>query len=395
MIVRLEIEALAPLTFPERKPGTQFNRSLNYIPGAAIFGALGQILGKDPAHLPLLRALRCHNAYPADQCDEWVRPLPATAIQPKGVENQWHDSLYQRVCWEQQQPAALIYAPTSHDGRPWEAVGSKFYTLCDGAITFRNVQQRMQTRVAINRQRGTAQDERLYTVLAIREVMRKEKPKNSSSDEANDAELVPTKFLGSVIVPDSNFDTIKDALSEITHLGGRQTTGLGTVKISATKASETDAKVHERIFAMTERFKSQADLYQKLGGKAWNMSGHIFTVNLLSDAILLEDGWMPTQEFSAAQLKAITGIDATLIRSFTTTKTVGGYHTVWQRPKPTHIAVTMGSVYVFATETCLKDTQIRELADLQHKGIGERRQEGFGQVRICDEFHLLQHGQNG
>lgn len=391
MIVRLEIEALAPLAFPERKPGAQFNRSLDYIPGAAIFGALGQILGKNSANLPLLRAIRCYNAYPAYQGDPWVRPLPATAIQPKGDDQRVYDSLYQRVCWEQQQPAALIYAPTSSDGRPWEGSGAKFYTLRDNAIAFRKVQQRMQTRVGINRRRGIAQDERLYTVLAIREAMLLESSSQHSDHNygLTKDNLVPTRFLGSLVIPDDARDTVIDALHQITHLGGRQTTGLGAVAIHAQSAEETNENLRERIVAMTERFRQQANLYQNLGGKPCLIKGHIFTVNLLSDAILLEDGWIPTQEFSDAQLKAITGIEATLIRSFTTTKTVGGYHTQWHRPKPTNVAVSMGSVYVFATAETLKAEEIEKLAALQHDGIGERRQEGYGQVRICDEFHLL------
>ncbi|GIV87220.1 MAG: CRISPR-associated RAMP protein Csx10 [Chloroflexus sp.] len=389
MIVRLEIEALAPLAFPERKPGTQFNRSLDYIPGAAIFGALGQILGTNPANLPLLRSIRCHNAYPAYQGDPWVRPLPATAIQPKGDEKAF-DSLYQRVCWEQQQPAALIYAPTSSDGRPWEAAGAKFYTLRDDAIAFRRVQQRMQTRVGINRRRGIAQDERLYTVLAIRETMLLESSSQHSAHNHGLTKdtLVPTRFLGSLVIPDGAHDTVVDALHKITHLGGRQTTGLGAVAIRMLSPEETSENLLERINAMTTRFRQQAKLYQDLGGNPWSINGHIFTVNLLSDAILLEDSWLPTQEFSTAQLKAITGIEATLIRSFTTTKTVGGYHTQWHRPKPTNIAVSMGSVYVFTTKTPLETKDIEKLAALQHDGIGERRQEGYGQVRICDEFHL-------
>ncbi|WP_322489673.1 type III-B CRISPR module-associated Cmr3 family protein [Chloroflexus sp.] len=389
MIVRLEIEALAPLAFPERKPGTQFNRSLDYIPGAAIFGALGQILGKNPANLPLLRAIRCHNAYPAYQGDLWVHPLPATVIQPKGDEKAF-DSLYQRVCWEQQQPAALIYAPTSSDGRPWEAAGAKFYSLRDNAIAFRKVQQRMQTRVGINRRRGIAQDERLYTVLAIRETMLLESSSQHSDQNHGLTKdtLVPTRFLGSLVIPDGAHHTVVDALHKITHLGGRQTTGLGAVAIRTLSPEETSENLLERIDAMTKRFRQQAKLYQDLGGNPWSINGHIFTVNLLSDAILLEDRWIPTQEFSTAQLKAITGIEATLIRSFTTTKTVGGYHTQWHRPKPTNIAVSMGSVYVFKTKTPLETKDIEKLAALQHDGIGERRQEGYGQVRICDEFHL-------
>ncbi|KPV53214.1 hypothetical protein SE17_10960, partial [Kouleothrix aurantiaca] len=70
MLVPITIEALSPLAFPERKPGVQFRSSLQYVPGAAIYGALGMLLGKAldaEAFGKLFREIRCHNAYPIVQ----------------------------------------------------------------------------------------------------------------------------------------------------------------------------------------------------------------------------------------------------------------------------------------------------------------------------------------
>jgi CRISPR-associated protein Csx10 len=135
----------------------------------------------------------------------------------------------------------------------------------------------------------------------------------------------------------------------------------------------------------------------QLGGSPWQDTnrhalespGTIFTINLLSDAILFEQGWLPTNELSAEMLKDLTGIDARLVRSFTTTTTVGGWNVSWQRPKPTAVATTMGSVFVFQVTGKLTDAHYMALARLEQDGIGERRAEGYGQIRICDEFHLL------
>jgi CRISPR-associated protein Csx10 len=199
------------------------------------------------------------------------------------------------------------------------------------------------------------------------------------------------------IHPDDR-DTVLQALEEITHLGGRQTTGLGVVCIKhANETPETFAAIKGRIAALTERFRAQAALYTEMGstsdGEAWANSiqpGSIFTINLLSPAILLDQGWLPTNELSAAMLKELTGIDATLLRSFTTTTIVGGWNVTWQRPKPTAVAAVMGSVFVFQADSELDDTACKALAKLQLDGIGERCPEGYGQVRICDEFHLIQ-----
>ena len=379
-IIPLQIEALAPLVFPERKPGTQFNSSLAYIPGAAIYGALGAWFNAQGKYdETLFRALRCHNAYPAYANDLWVRPLPTTAIQPKGSDEEKvkpHDSLYERVCWEHQGPTALIYAPTDDDGRPWEAVGARYYTLNGNQPLYRSVQQRVLTRVGINRQRGTAEDQRLYSPLAISEV----------------TEHQPTRFLGSLIVPAEATAPIKVALAGITHLGGRQTSGLGAVSI-VTSDLPTDregaAAIQGRSTLMTQCFQAQAALYAELGGTSWEPTdGTIFTLNLLSDTILLDHGWLPTQEFSPQMLKEATGIEATLLRSFTTTKTVGGWQVLWQRPKPTTVALAMGGLFVFQANQLLDQAACAQLATLQHDGIGERRAEGFGQIRICDDFHV-------
>jgi CRISPR-associated protein Csx10 len=326
----------------------------------------------------LFQQLRCRNAYPASSNDTWVHPLPATALSPKGSKA-IYDSLVERVCWERQQPVALIYAPTDWDGRPWDAAERGFYTLGKNRYDRRSVQQRILTRVSINRRRETAEDGRLYSPLAISEVS------NGQS----------TQFLGSLIYPDGSQSRVESALREITHLGGRQTTGLGAVEIKPEIAAEVDSVDHlrQRIDLLTELFKKQSTLYTELGGTSWEIPEHtIFTVNLLSDAILLEQGWVPTNELSATQLEELTGIKAKLIRSFANTSTVGGWNVSWQRPKPTDVAVTMGSTFVFQADTALDSAAYERLNQLQLDGVGERRSEGYGQIRICDEFHTRRIG---
>jgi CRISPR-associated protein Csx10 len=427
MLVPITIEALGPLAFPERKPGVQFRSSLPYVPGAAMYGALGRLLSETmsvDAFNALFRSIRCHNAYPILEGDTWSRPLPMTAIQPKGgkdrdteaccpdcgdkkgaIRRPYDDSLYARVCWEQQQPAALIYMPTDAEGRPWEAVGREFYALEDAqcnplsanadystaGIGKREVSQRVLTRVAINRQRGTAEDSRLYSPLVLNEVM-----------EDRCKHLVPTRFRGSIAIPNDNTQ-INASLAGITHIGARQTTGVGAVEVQPQPAITPEHSItnlQHRVEAMSQRFKQQAALYTALGGNGWQPST-IFTINLISDAILYEQGWLPTNELTGDMLEEATrtfsetgeiaypGIKARLIRAFTTTTTVGGWNVSWQRPKPTAVATQMGSLFVFQAEEGLSPADYAALALLEHNGIGERRAEGYGQVRICDEFHLL------
>ena len=389
MLLDVTITARGPLAFPERRFGEQFRASLGYVPGGAIYGALGA-QGFDAARF---RALRCHNAYPIfPGCekehvpgDPWSRPLPMSALQPKGEEHApIHDSLVARVCWEIQQPAALIYTPTDDQGRAWEVVKHAFYTLRDGddKPEIRSAVQRVLTRVAIDRRRGTAAQGLLYAPLVLNEVMYRK-------EQGQDDIPYPATFRGTVWVPD-DYPNPSATLKGIDALGARQTSGLGAVSVIATKRdAESAATVRARVEQLTERFKQQARVYRDLGGTKWMVRGHVFTVNLLADAILREQGWLPTQELSAAALKEQTGIEAPLLRAFTGTAVVGGWHATWRQPKPTALATTMGSVFVFHAPDGLSNSDFEKLADLQTNGIGERRPEGFGQVRICDEFHLL------
>jgi CRISPR-associated protein Csx10 len=385
--LQIEIEALSPLAFPERKPGVQFRQSLGYVPGAVIYGALGARLKDHAEHANLFARIRCQNAYPmhrdANIHDTWVRPAPLTAIQPKGEDKRVRDALVERVCWEEQQPAALLFDPTDDEGRPWQAADGGFYTIRDKyGFQRRSVTQRVLTRVGINRQRRTAEDARLYSPLVINEVTR----------DADTGYCQPTRFLGRVVVPCEYADDVQKELENITHLGGRQTTGLGCVYISVTRANvDSVADILRRITTLTDRFREQADIYTALGGKRWEIpSTSIFTVNLLSDAILLEQGWIPTQQLSPEALEAATDIQAKLVRTFTNTRIVGGWNVTWQRPKPTALATMMGSVFVFQAAQSLDDEAAARLARLQWEGIGERRAEGYGQVVICDAFHTIQ-----
>ncbi|NTV65440.1 MAG: CRISPR-associated RAMP protein Csx10 [Oscillochloris sp.] len=370
----VQITARSPLAFAERKPGAQFRESLPYVPGAAIFGALGQYLAEEGRFdEAFLRRIRCHNAYPAQYGDAWVRPLPLTALQPKGKsDGPLIDALVERVCWERQQPPALIYLPTDDDGRPWELPDWRFYTLLAGVPQKRRISQRVLTRVAINRQRGTAEDQRLYSPLVLTET---------------------SSFLGSIAFDPADMALVAELVPHIRYLGGRQSTGLGKVEVKpyARQDKATEPPISERIEQLTSRFQQQAARYHEWGGGEWTIPARsLFTINLLSDAILLEHGWLPTQEFSADMLEELTGIKATLRRSFTRTLTIGGWAALWQQPKATSLAVGMGSLYLFEAAQPLSAAECTRLEDLQLSGIGTRRQEGFGQVRVCDAFHLLE-----
>ena len=412
--LRVIIKALGPLSFPRRKPGTQFRESLDYISGSALFGALGQAASQSGQfNAAQFRDLRCHNAYAAypkdsEQDNSWIRPIPATAQGEKGSKDM-HDTLIERLCWEKQQPPAIIYSPTDTAGRPWEARGG-FYTIQDKKPVRRDPpEQRVITRAGINRKRGTSQDNILFSPLVLNEV----------TYLPNEQDPQPTQFVGSIVAPDGF--AADELLSSIEWIGAHQSTGHGHVEITCTTVAEwpcnTKTELSEwqhtppqpsgkqkeyllkRIEQLTKACHDQGRIYEQLGGQKLDITGHIFTINLLSDTILLEHGWQPTMVLTAEMLEEMTkkteemtGIKAKLLRSFASYDYAGGWHALWQRPKESHVITRKGSLYVFEIDKKLElnDKDLEKLYQLQLQGIGERVQEGYGQIRICDEFHIIE-----
>lgn len=374
-ILQIEITAESPLAFPERRIGNRYYRSRDYIPGNALFGALGDDGRFEPA---LFQHIRVHNAYPMHESDDWVRPLPVTAQQPKSAKTPTIiDTLIYRVCWERQQPTAYVYAPRDVDLRPYESVGSAYYTR-DTQV--RRVMQRSSTRVSINPHTRTAQDGLLYSFSHLDEWQKR-----------NDR-WEPTKFLGSIVFSAENEQRVAELVQSISAIGGRKTSGIGSVSCvlreSTSNIFDQDG-TQERVKQFTELFGNVIAANKQLGGNDWPIGGSLFTINLVSDAILMRDGWIPSHTYTAEQLKEDTGIEAELIRSFTQAKVVGGWNTTWRRHRESAVATQAGGVFVFASKTKLDQSAYTRLCQLQLKGIGERCNEGFGQVIVCDPFHHI------
>ena len=253
--------------------------------------------------------------------------------------------------------------------------------------------QRLLTRVAIDRRRGTAAEGQLYSPLAIAELSAYERPK-AEQDEARDGErqsYEPTRFLGMAW---GLTDETRAALEQVAVLGGRRSSGLGQVKIRVLGQAPVDDP-SPRLRAFNTAFRERWALMRSATPTAetdWTPGERpgewtVFSVGLQTEAVLLEDGWRPTLVFSPALLAAATGLAAELIRSWASTRVAGGWNIRWNSHRPTVLSVVAGATYLFRT----KEPESRIVAALraiEEQGIGERRAEGYGVVRCCDEFHV-------
>jgi CRISPR-associated protein Csx10 len=248
------------------------------------------------------------------------------------------------------------------------------------------VSSHRQTRVAINRARLTAEESQLYTVQAI--------------DEGS-------FFVGVVEVDDARVELARKWLARITRIGGRTSRGFGRVAVEV-----KDARLSESLWNRLESFNQkygefEADLRAIAHEPPAPETRTLFTINLRSDALLRTREGLPTLRFDATMLRdtlngllteeerdrySLDSFNFELIAEYTQPQIVSGWQTAWQLPKEVLLASRRGGLYVFAAETGDDANRQEDLTTLLEKleaaGIGEMCEDGYGQIVVCDPFHL-------
>ena len=393
----IKVTLESPILTGGRKPSGQAVEAVNYIRGGLIRGAIAKALLTD-----------LENNEPDDDfrqlflndeagifrnCTPGSKVLPATAASCKDFsgfhkadDKEKHgifDTLLERIVSEK---ADWMYQPNCPkcNGRV-EAQGG-FYTKSESIFTKKELNTRLLTRVAINRQRKVAEDELLYHLTAIDPIIVKKK-KETSQDEVKSEKVI---LHGSARIPSSLVNKVDRTLQQkVKRLGGGSSRGLGKVCIDVDKQQSSDT-LSKRIKVFNEGLQTVWQSYADLPNtEIGAFEGTYFSLNLQSDAILTaEDGWQRSMGLTAPMLKEIAGCktDVTLVRSFASYDYVSGWNAAWGLPKETDLVTKMGSIFVFHTPDI--DKWLSKLQKLENIGIGNRREEGFGQVLICDPFHL-------
>ncbi len=112
------------------------------------------------------------------------------------------------------------------------------------------------------------------------------------------------------------------------------------------------------------------------------LAGLFFSIKLESDAILTDRFLRPASELP------ILFENLEYVMKVTQARTVRGWNAKWGIPKPDDLAVAMGSVYLYKYAGEDADKLNNFLQELQLRGVGVRRDEGFGKIAICESLHL-------
>jgi len=419
--IELQIKALSPLAISRQKPGGSVSEAMDYIPGSVIRGAIASKILQESGHYSSdlsqnggeFQALFLgetpaifRNAYPASmegkqgtRFQSEVKVLPATAVSSKtnpGFKrklqgssdeeqkskdnNGVFDTLIDRFCAE---GYGYPYDPScpTDGGRVETFKGFYSYNKGNKKYYTHSSNKRLLTRVGINRRRATAEDEILYSLEIL----------NESQDKREKAVF----YCSSILVTDSQVaesltQFINDR-SRLFRLGSSTSRGLGKVEITAKQPIDFRADIENRIKIFDNKLKERWEKWKTFNPLQANLNNNqiYFTVDLQSDAILTEQ-WRRTIVISPEMLQQIACLDDPSLQIHASDSSydyLSGWNTAWGLMKDVELITNKGAVYLFSTTKL--DSWLKPLENLEMKGAGDRTSEGFGQIRVCNEFHLI------
>ena len=225
------------------------------------------------------------------------------------------------------------------------------------------------------------------------------------TDLTNVANKEEVFFKGNVEIPKGLFEIGKKYELKI---GKYKTKGFGKVEIKFEKFSEEkDKNISERIEKLNSQIKEDFKRFDKENNKkvkeerenAYNKDNSdkekllkeekqkLITFDFLSDMIL------PFNEVSNVGKQILGLFDENFgekltlnnRRTFVNVEKLRGYNIINNSRKMDEIVITQGSVISYCVDNENLEGILGYLEKIEENGIGLRRNEGFGRVRICSE----------
>ncbi len=193
----------------------------------------------------------------------------------------------------------------------------------------------------------------------------------------------PQYLVGGTYMTGPQLERLKPLITGTLFAGADRTSGMGELDVSITEEPAPTFNLEEWNRAFKEkltRCSKQADPNATLEDL---MKPTYFSIKLESHALLVDRFLRPTADL----LPDFPGVET--VARIVKAHTARGWQSAWGLPKPDDTGLEMGSVFLFAYHgTELKELN-RFLEEISVTGIGLRREEGFGKIRVCDPFHLL------
>ncbi|MDD3581424.1 MAG: hypothetical protein PHW74_10425 [Desulfobacca sp.] len=246
-----------------------------------------------------------------------------------------------------------------------------YHTIDDnGGETLVNPTKRLLARTAILESREVVKPGALYTL----EVLAEEQ-----------------EFAGELVAPPAIIQQLKNLIASNPQgwIGTARSRGLGEVELWLDEENDNGRyTVGERLVRFNQKLHKDGRIT-------------CFTLTLESDAIVLDRLLGYRSKPLISDLQKAAGIpevevlnDFELLAPWTDVQRLTGWQEAWKLPKPEEQAIRRGSVFVFGLRNgapALTGQRAHDLVavltELEKNGLGERPTEGFGRLRVCDEFH--------
>lgn len=387
----IEISLRSPLVIGVDRERAQYNQTRDYVPGSALRGALAgtmlnggepteafEVLFGDPTAQPLFT-----NLYPSQSgLPTYPLPLSARTCKYHGGFQTGDDGnhgvgdiLIRQAVFEALLDAGaslpFLYEPRCPQCHSEVKALTGYYEV--GPHYGRTTAPiRRMSRTAIDRRRGTAAEEMLYTLEAI-EPGRRGHP--------------PMLFLGDVLCDKTQEALLKRWLPRVRGIGGGRSRGLGQVEVTVLEDEERPLPpLKDRLEAFDAAVRREWQFYQRVADvESLPDDVRFFALDLTAPAFLTRHG-IPASRPRPADLGLPAGA-IRLWRAISRQTMVGGWHMGGQLPRRTMLATTMGSVFMYRTEGLSLDDLAVALKLLEREGLGEERARGFGRIVVSSPIH--------
>lgn len=365
------LEPIEPLLLGVEQTVGNYRVSGEVISGRTLRGAVAAVLRR---HAPELfdtlfvepeagQQVRFGPFFPAASADN-IGPPPATAVSCKyypGVnEHGVFDTLIHQYAFEVVTRADRHVLPRS--------VYTPRCPVCGEAAEpyqkFEVEPERISTtHVAINRARRVAEDAQLYTREGVGS---------------------GTYYAGYIYLPEERVSAFNEALAWVEaglRVGANRSRGMGLIRVAGVEeAPGEQSALAQRVQHFNRRLHEVLQSYSNETGQEYEESyaaaaNRYFTLDLQSSAVLLDDG-LPV---------AVPTLDmpASVQRQWTEWSSVGGWHSAARLPRRTQPAIRGTYLYCWDDEP-----NYEKLLELEYDGVGDMREQGFGQLSICNPVHL-------
>ncbi len=392
----LRIRAATPLAL-RRGRDTEHAETLPYLPGTVLLGAFATVhtwlRGKETEEFATFfrrNQIRFGNAYPARFSNEELQhdlapvlPIPTSARSCKRASGFHCDSAPAQerhgvsdhlIPWtmfalsgEQEYTILDNVSRCAMCKEPMDRISGFYRRSAEGKIGRADVKTQLMTRTGISRTRGTVQESILYSREAIR---------------------AGSEFWGWVEVPEHLQEAFKAFYEEVRQvgllrIGTSRSRGLGGILLSDLEPLTQESSfpdLRERVSSFSTALKEQArQVHVPLNGLQYFVS-----LTLTADAIFLDRllRYHTNLDEVIRDEAGVTG--AKLVYTNASSHILHGWNELIGLPRVSIPVVGMGAVFLFGFE---QEPNYAALDRLEREGIGERRSEGFGTLRVADRFH--------